>query len=571
MSGPGFPSKRALVAAAALGAALLAGPAVASMPPTLNVVSRMLRPEEVLRLGERIYRDGVLPSGKPLVGIVQGDIKVEGTMFSCTSCHMRGGLGSYEGRVITLPTNGKQLYEEYDESKMQWSAAEKNFLRYRDTISRPPYTDVTLARVLREGKDPTDRELDAVMPRYILSDSEMSILIQYLKGLSWETPPGVSEFNIKFATVIAGDVSQGDRDAMLLPMKGYIRDRNNMGRGVGRRTRMRATMEGIDLATRGITLSQWVLTGPPDTWRAQLDDYYSKDPVFAMLGGISSGEWKPIHDFCEANRIPCLFPITDFPVISKGGWYTIYFNKGLYQEGEAAARTLKAVVAAAPGTAVIQVSRAGREGAALSAGFQDAWRELGLKPPKSTVLKRDQAVTPQLLRRLTAGSKRSILLLWTGAESFKPLAAISADSARPQRVYLASGLLKGEYRNLPERVREFTYMTYPYRLPQDEAKYNMASRSWLAAAGAPANEKRISTRMFSLCMTLAQGFGMMRQNIYRENFIDSISVLPDQKFPDFERLSFGPGQQFASKGCYIVQVSPGADPVLVKKSDWVTH
>ena len=72
----------------------------------------------------------------------------------------------------------------------------------------------------------------------------------------------------------------------------------------------------------------------------QLAAYYAKNPVFAVLGGISNGSWQPIHDFCEEMRLPCLFPITDFPVVSETGWYTYYFNKGYYQEGEAVARYL---------------------------------------------------------------------------------------------------------------------------------------------------------------------------------------------------------------------------------------
>jgi hypothetical protein len=45
----------------------------------------------------------------------------------------------------------------------------------------------------------------------------------------------------------------------------------------------------------------------------------------------------------------------------------------------------------------------------------------------------------------------------------------------------------------------------------------------------------------------------------------------DQEVPLFERLSFGPGQRYASKGCYIVQLSKGEKPGLIKKSDWVIH
>jgi hypothetical protein len=40
---------------------------------------------------------------------------------------------------------------------------------------------------------------------------------------------------------------------------------------------------------------------------------------------------------------------------------------------------------------------------------------------------------------------------------------------------------------------------------------------------------------------------------------------------NYPRLSFGPGQRYASKGCYIVQLSSGEKPEVIRKSDWVIH
>ena len=70
---------------------------------------------------------------------------------------------------------------------------------------------------------------------------------------------------------------------------------------------------------------------------------------------------------------------------------------------------------------------------------------------------------------------------------------------------------------------------------------------------------------------MAQTFMHLKRNYYRDNLLDVISMFPDQLYPDYERLSFGPGQVYASKGCYIVQLTQGANPHLVKKSDWVIH
>ena len=61
-------------------------------------------------LGERIYLEGILASGENIRAVVAGDIAVEGPMFACASCHLRSGLGTTEGSVITPRINAATLF-----------------------------------------------------------------------------------------------------------------------------------------------------------------------------------------------------------------------------------------------------------------------------------------------------------------------------------------------------------------------------------------------------------------------------------------------------------------------------
>jgi hypothetical protein len=75
----------------------------------------------------------------------------------------------------------------------------------------------------------------------------------------------------------------------------------------------------------------------------------------------------------------------------------------------------------------------------------------------------------------------------------------------------------------------------------------------------------------SITQLLTMALLDMKGNYYRDNFFDVISMVPDQPSSIYGRLSFGPGQRYASKGCYIVQVTKGPNPEIVRKSDWVIH
>jgi hypothetical protein len=513
-----------------------------------------------------------LPSGEALQAIVKDDIAVPGTSFTCVSCHLRSGLGSFEGGVTTTPANGKSLYRSLAK---QYKQVKVDIKYFTSIEQRPAYNDATLAEALRSGVTPSGQVMNPIMPRYLIDDADMASLITYLKSLSNEPSPGVTDTALAFATIITDDVSPAQYEAMLAPLEQYIQQKNNMVKLFKREKRserMAATMlPSSDIMYKKITLSRWMLKGSPDTWRKQLEEYYRKEPVFALLGGISNGDWQPIHDFSESYHLPCLFPHTDFPVISATDWYTLYFSKGYFQEGEAAARYLNGSDEMQHGGKVVQLVRASRKGQTLAEGFRTTWQELGRSDAVTIMLDGDAPVTGDFLQKILLKEKPVALLLWDGATALPALQHLATNGNNPGPVFVSAGYLESDLWSIPEAARGFTRITYPYRLSQTKTNNSDNNEASKKASPAGIDSEVIMKQSNITAQMLTLSLMDLRGNYYRDNLLDVIGMMKDQDSQLYERLSFGPGQRYASKGCYIVQLANGANPELIKKSDWVIY
>jgi hypothetical protein len=563
-------SRASITLLAIVALCLCAVPAAAQQDDTVAG----LPASEALRLGEQMYRHGLLPSGKPMRAVVQEDVEVDSTMFSCDSCHVRSGMGSREGTVITLPTSGSWLYKPLVGVEMSPQSQERVPKRLDPPPFRAAYTDATLARAIRLGKDPNGRVLDYVMPRYPLDSRDMEILIYYLKNLSAKWSPGVDDTTIKFATVVSLDVSAEDRQAVVETLKAHVRDHNSQSRPDERRAKSAPFyLEEKYAPYRRFSLAVWELRGEPATWTAQLEEYYREGPVFALLGGITKGDWAPIHEFSERNRIPCLLPVTDYPVISESDWYTLYFSTGYYQEGETAARFLQRSPEAYGDAAVVQVHRADRRGRALAKGFAETRATKGLPAAEEIELAADTVIDRAFWNQLVKAHPNAVLLLWLGAADLATVDRLSAVNPRPPAIFVSSSALGDGLFSLPEKVRDFTFITQPLSLPEDEVRSRLATESWLKAKGLPVTNFDVQAKMYFVGWILSGVVKKMRDDFYRDYFFNLADMMRDQYYSIavYPRLSFGPGQRYASKGCYVVQLTRGAEPKLEKRSTWVVH
>jgi hypothetical protein len=517
--------------------------------------------------------------------MVSTDVPVDGRMFTCVNCHQRSGLGSVEGSVITWPINGKELFTPrrrtgaWNAAKQQQGpgASERWSLpsQYQAADARPAYTDETLARALREGIDAAGRVLEMAMPRYQINDSDMSVLTYYLKNLSIENDAGVDENRIRFATVVTEGVSPEDREAMLAVLKNIIETHNTQTRPHQRRASAGPFYKTEKYgAYRLFELEVWELTGPQDSWRSQLDTYYQDGPVFAMLGGIASGSWAPIHNFCEEREIPCIFPVTDQPVISDTDWYTLYFSKGYYQQGEAAARYLRSASGTGENTRVVQLYRNNSKSKALALGFKETLGEPDDIASTEIMLDAEQPLNDALLHELIGAQQPTAVLLWLEADDMAVATGWLAKQSRPPETVLASWqLLEGSMSVIADNLRDRVYFTYPRDLPQDNARSISILKRWLRIRDIPATNPDIQSQMYFLGWMLPGAISHMRSEFFRDYFMESFDMMHDQDYAIavYPRLTFGPGQRYASKGCYIVQPGKGEQPELIKKSVWINH
>ncbi len=126
--------------------------------------------------GERIFREGVSPRGRPLVATVGRGDAVPAALLPCVNCHGADGRGRSEGGVRPADISPSALLRPLRDERRQ----------------RPAYDASRLRRAITMGIDAGGQPLDAAMPRYALSLADADDLLAYLARLDQRHEPGVA-------------------------------------------------------------------------------------------------------------------------------------------------------------------------------------------------------------------------------------------------------------------------------------------------------------------------------------------------------------------------------------------
>lgn len=487
--------------------------------------------------GGRMYREGIRPSGEPLGSTVSGDVAALGTQFTCRHCHGRSGMGAAEGSYFVPPIAGRLLFAEALRPK------------------RSAYDLTSLARALREGRDPDGRPLNPLMPRFQVSDEEVADLAAYLAGLSTGTSPGIDDKTIHLATVVTDEVDPGLRDAVLAVLNTYVEEKN-------RQTRLESKRPDRSLTPSNLIPSfyhewefdVWTLHGPRADWREQLEQHYRRAPVFALLGGVGTGSWSPIGRFCEDHELPCLFPATDLPGAGAQDSHTLYFSSGLELEADIIAGHLKEH----PVASVMQVFC--DETAAMAA------KRLHAELNRQGVVVRETAFSckdsPPVM---DTRDRAEAAVLWVPRDR---LAGI-AQQLQPESLYLSSTLLDRQLEDLPLDRQKSVYIAHPYRLPGEPDPALRRFIAWAKTRHIEIAYPRQQSEAYFACLAANDSLTHIRRFLIRDYMLDMLDHAQGLAgyLPVYARPTLGPGQRYLTKGGYVLRVVDGtADSTHV---EWV--
>jgi hypothetical protein len=513
-------------------------------------------PEPAVNAAESLYRQGLLPDGQSLRGERLGGEPVEGQAAACTNCHRRSGFGVEEGRIVIPPITGKYLFRgsSTDALQMVHPGSEASSPR------RSRYSTETLARAIREGIDPDGRKLDYLMPRFALDEATMSLLIGYLKQLSTHPSPGALTDTLQFATIVTPDADPAKRDAMLDVLNHFFGNKNAFYRGddppLQRERRIHFRV------LRRWQLHVWELSGPPDTWEAQLHKHFKLEPVFAVISGIGAKTWEPVHRFCESESLPCLLPNIDLPVVAEKDFYSVYFSRGVLLEAGVIAQRLGTAAATARPPHIVQVFRSADIGAAAASELA---RALG---SPSTISMRPVKTKHDLANAVRAAGSEDALVLWLRPEDLK---ALPEGVPLPKRVFVSGLMGDLEKAPLPPSWRGAARMTYPFDLPAQRVIRMNYPLGWFRIQHIAVVDERIQTDTYLACSIVAEAAGTMLDNFVSDYLLERVEVELSHRIINgyYARLGLAPGQRFASKGAYIVRFPDPADTRIVIDGDWI--
>lgn len=526
-------------------------------------------------LGMRLYRDGIRADGSPVRATVQDGVALPGSKSGCVNCHRSSGFGSSEGGFYVPPITAPILFEprRLDRNRLFQNMFEqvqpKGYqARLRQPHMRPGYTQDSLARLLTTGIDAAGQPLDPIMPRYVLSDADVANLTAFLRGLSVEPDPGVTKQELHLATIMSADAPANERAAVLATAEAYVDWANKRTSGYAGRERY-SPYHHSDFAeaNRLWRLHIWELHGPSETWRSQLDRLYAEQPVFAIVGGLVRGPFDGVADFCDARRLPCLFPNTDLPRTNADQGYAFYFSRGLELEGKGLASFL--IDATPKPKAILEVVGIGAAATRPAAAFETFLRQRSPGTNLAVMPVASRADLQSLSAKI--GGDIDTVMIWPGELDDETVIALLESLPKTVRLLLPSTRASLAKNRLGQDPASRVLLAHPHELPGVEHPLSYRVRAWMRTRKLDISEPQLQFQTYYALSLFDSGIAHVNTDFFRDYVIETIEHESEKDFNPgiFPTLTLGPGQRFASGGIYVVRLDPTARGGVAAVSGWI--
>ena len=500
--------------------------------------------------GRRFYLEGAGENGRPVGAVVQGDLRVTSAVMPCVNCHRRSGWGTTEGTLTTPPVVGPVLFAATTVGNTAVG------IRTSGQGTRPAYDETSFLRALRDGVDPGGRRLSSTMPRYQVDERPARSLLSYLRTLGSTPAPGVSEDTLHLATITSPGADPARQASMLAVLREFVRAKNAESRNETRRREQGPwDMKAHYQLYRRWELHEWALTGDARDWKRQLTEQYSRAPVFAVLAGTAGGTWAPVHQFCEEQGIPCVFPLADAPPVAEGGrgFYSLYFSPGVSVEASALATFLRdrPVSSSRRVLQVVECHSAGAEGARVLADSLGA-------SASSVACVNTPAELTEVLKR-PAALEADVVVAWVRKAYLDALAAAVARWRPAVPLYLSSSLL-GDRVAIPEPLGARAWLLES-QIPIDGfERHALRGLAWIRARHLQADDRRAAVDTLFAASLMAEAVATPRVLESREYLVEQFEHMVGRTplVSAYPSLSLGAGRRFASLGCAILPL--GAQP-----------
>lgn len=473
--------------------------------------------------GKQFYLTGIPASGKPVKAMVGPEsTALPGNEVPCLGCHGEDGKGRPEGGIVPPDITFEHLTLPYGHD-------------HHNGRKHAAFSAETIIKAVTGGIDPSGNRLDSAMPRYTLSVGDSADLIAYLKRLTSNTDPGLTETTIRLGT--------------LLPTSGPL-----AGIGLAMKDMLSAYFDEVNaqggIYNRKIQLEVAEFTGDADSTTKNLRRLLEDDPIFALIAPFAPNLEQDVLLQSESRNVPQIGPYTLFPdndpIRSRT---TFYLRQGLNDEAAAMVNYAAEVLHLKNTTArVIAPANPNFQKTAEEIKQQSLIRDLGHVSLRAyqTGQFPGEAIAAELERQSPKviyffGSDEELRVLLKRTEGLKPKPYVFCSGALTGTTVFNQSFYNPVFMSLP---------SLPSAPKNTDEFFRLIKQHRLLMHHFPAQ-----ALAYSAAKLLTEGLQRTGRKLSRKKLITTLEQIARFDTGLISTLSFGPGQHLGSRKVRMISAA----------------